>query len=46
MKPEDVKNQKLEQELSEEELDGATGGTEEGGSRAYRPGGKDEFTSN
>ena len=27
MKPEDVKNQKLEQELSEDELDGATGGT-------------------
>lgn len=26
MKPEDVKKEKLEQELSEDELDGATGG--------------------
>ena len=33
MKPEDVKNQKLEQELSEDELDGATGGTSNGDCR-------------
>ena len=26
MKPEEIKNEKLEQELSEEELEGATGG--------------------
>ena len=26
MKPEDVKNQKLEQELTEDELEGASGG--------------------
>lgn len=37
MKPEDVKNQKLEQELSEDELDGATGGTGGGEDvRAFR----------
>lgn len=28
MKPEEIKNEKLEQELSEEELEGATGGAE------------------
>jgi hypothetical protein len=27
MKPEEIKNEKLEQELSEEELEGATGGS-------------------
>jgi hypothetical protein len=36
MKPEDVKNQVLEQELSEDELDGATGGTG-GGNTRFKP---------
>jgi hypothetical protein len=29
MKPEDIKNAKLEQELNEDELDGATGGADQ-----------------
>ena len=45
MKPEEIKNEKLEQELSEEELEGATGGAELKGDQLLLDGGAEQFNT-
>ena len=45
MKPEENKNEKLEQELSEEELEGATGGAGDPTEKNLLDGGAQQFNT-